>query len=95
MRGDEREIGRTKILYSCILGIHHTKYTMIHHTGYTVIHYTGYTVIHYTGYTVIHYTGYTLYRVSNDESIVFCGSHVFYLSFFQMNIFNSDVLYTI
>ena len=38
----------------------------------------------YKAYTIqgIHYTGYTLYRVSNDESIVFCGSHVFYLSFF-------------
>ena len=88
--------GYTVIHHTGYTVIHHTGYTVIHYTGYTVIHYTGYTVIHYTGYTVIHYTEYTLYRVytiqgalyrvsiqlSNDESIVFCGSHVFYLSFF-------------
>ena len=76
---------------------------MIHYTGYTVIHYTGHTLyrvytiqgIHYTGYTLyrVYTIWYTLYRVSNDESIVFCGSHVFYSSFFQINIFNLDVLY--
>ena len=77
-------------------------YTVMHYTGYiyTVMHYTGY-IYSDTLYRVYSDTLYrvyrdTLYRVSNDESIVFCGSHVYYWSFFfQMNIFNLDVLYII
>ena len=39
----------------------------------------------YRVYTIqdIHYTEHTLYRVSNDESIVFCGSHVILFEFFS------------
>ena len=49
----------------------------------------------YTGYTVIHYIQGALYRVSNDESIVFFLKSCFLFEFFQMNIFNLDELYII